>query len=293
MLMAQGQFITAVMLQFLLVYTGVSADHDEYTSVCDESDYTLSDGDPPLPRLPDQYYLAAEATIKEFNLSIFVTEYLDEIGNRGRLDSTSRGQKTSSISDYNLRETFVFPNRRTGDDCTVSLLTTNTTNPLTRFIFGIVPGDNNTVHIGPPSYFFLIDNGTNARYLGINETRAVPSYHWQSCTVNENSSWIIDYYFTDASLWMTSETGLVPVTIELFGERLYPTSEDIIELEHHYTFVDFRSGPESVPDDVFMVPTGLICSGRITGPPIPALPSFFTTGIEIVTSDKAWNFQVC
>ena len=292
MLMAQGQLITAVILQFLLVYTGVSSDYDEYIPVCDESDYTLSDGDPPLPRLPDQYYLAAEATIKEFELSIFITEYLDEIGNRGRLESTVRGQKTSSISDYNLRETFVFPNRRTGEDCTVSLLTTNTTDPLTRFVFGIVPGDNNTVHIGPPSYFFDIDNETSARYLGINETRGVPSYHWQSCTVNENSSWTIDYYFTDASLWMTSETGLVPVTIELFGDRLNATSEGMIELEHYYTFVDFRSGPESVPDDVFMVPTGLICSGRIPGQSIPALPSFFTTGIEIVTSDNVWNFQV-
>ena len=275
--------LTTIGVNVLLVEAGV----DPY---CDPDDYVLSESDPKLPRLPDQFYYSVEATIVEFDRTFFASEYLDEIGNRGRFDFTGRGEKMSAIADYNSGETFIFPNRRTGDSCTVSQLTTNrTAPPIARFLFGVVPGENNTVHIGAPSFaFYNFINTSVVRYIGINNTRGIPSYHWQACTVNENNSYTFDYYFTNGSLWSNSydEEGYVPVAIELRGVRLNRTGMNVIQIEHYYSFVNYRSGPEAVPDQVFMVPTGLICLGRNPGKPLPPFPNFFSTGVEVVFNEQ-------
>ena len=54
------------------------------------------------------------------------------------------------------------------------------------------------------------------------------------------------------------------------------------ELNHVYSFVSFNTGPSSVPDEVFQVPLGLVCTGRIPGPPTPPLPPYFSATLEVV-----------
>lgn len=247
--------------------------------VCDEDDYNLLPTDPPLPQLPDQYYLAVEAVL-ESGRTIFAEEYFDAVGNRGRFDHTSGGYTVKSISDYTLKETFVFPNVVTGDDCTVSILSTNTTD---RFIFGIVPGENNTVHIGSPSTVFYppFVNQSKALYCGINETaRGIRAHKWKLCFNSENRSYTFNYYFTNDSLWDTpyQEQGPVPIAIELAGWRTNGTQ--YFDINHQYSFVNYRSGPQAVEDEVFNIPFGLVCKGRLPGQLFPQLPAFFSTAIQ-------------
>ena len=266
--------------------------------VCDPSDFFPAD--PPLPQLPDQFFLAMEATIVERNHTVYAVEYYDGPGNRGRMDFTGRGRKINTIIDYNLKEAFVYPNPDTGDDCTVSLLNANSaqTNPEVRLIFGIVPGPNNTVHIGSPSLFFSLVNVTNATFIGIednNVTRGIPTYHWQTCTSNENRSYTLDYYFTNSTIWNATypdASNYIPVAISLMGNRWNATSNELVSFEHYYSFVVFNSGPSSVPDDAFSIPFDLVCKGRVPGQPVPQFPNFFSAGVEYVGSRGASTFRV-
>ena len=282
-----------VLLLSLTTTALVNAQIDPY---CNIDDYATDSDDLQLPDLPDQFYYSLEATLVERNRSFFAQEYFDEIGNRGRVDFTSSFGKSSAISDYNLGEAFVFPNSRTGEECSVSLLSNNMSfSRVTQFFFGIVHGENNTVHIGAPSFMFYGSiNMSNVNYIGINVSRGIPSHHWQTCVVMENNSYTLDYYFTNSDLWSNSYgvDGYIPVTVELRGTRLNMTSGEIINVEHYYSFVDFNTGSGSVSDEVFMVPTGLICSGRIPGLKVPSLPDYYSSGIEIISENTVTYFQV-
>ena len=260
---------------------------------CNENSFVTSDNDPGLPLLPDQFTFSIEATLAERNSTAFATEYLDEFGNRGRFDFTIGGTKVTALSDYNLGESFVFPDIRSGKECSVNLLASNTSSRLiTRFFFGIEYRDDNTVHIGAPSFIFYGSiNTSQVNYLGIEESRGIPCHRWQTCVVaSENNSYTLDYYFTNPDLWSVDEW--VPVSVTLKGTRLNTTDNTVINLEHYYSFVDFRTGNDSVSDDVFEVPTGLICSGRLTGKPLPTLPDYFSTVIEIYRGDGLQSYIV-
>ena len=251
---------------------------------CDESSFVTSDTDPQLPLLPDQFTFSIEATIAERNSTMFATEYLDEFSNRGRFDFTSGGTKVTVLSDYNLGESFVFPDRRMGRECSVNLLASNTPSPMvTRFLFGIEYRDDNTVHIGAPSFIFYNSiNTSRVNYMGIEESRGIPCHRWQTCVVSsENISYTLDYYFTNSNLWGVDDW--TPVSVELKGTRLNTTDNTVINIDHYYSFVDYRTGNNSVSGDVFDVPTGLICAGRLTGKPLPTLPDYFSTSIEFNT----------
>ena len=247
-----------------------------------------NDGDPLLPQLPSQFYLSMEATLVERNVSVSAVEYFDGPGNRGRMDFTWRGRKINTVVDYNLKEAFVYPNPFSGDDCTVSLIG-NRRNFEVRFIFGIAPGDNNTIHIGSPSLFFGLVNVTNFTYFGIessNITRGIPCHHWKTCSNSFNSSFTLDYYFTNNTLWKTTypdSDSLVPVLVKLSGSLVNMSTGELYSTEHYYSFFDFRNGPSSVPDEVFNIPVDLVCKGRLLGQPLPDFPEAFSSDIEIVS----------
>ncbi len=283
--------VSIVLLSLVLVLVNT-----EIQPYCDVDDYVTDADDPQLPQFPDQFYYSMEAVLVERNHTVFVQEYFDEIGNRGRIDfKTNRGQ-SSAISDYTLAEAFVFPNTRTGEECSVSNLTNNiTSSRLTQFLFGIVHGDNNSVHIGAPSFIFYGNiNMSNVNYLGINSSRAIPSHHWQTCFVIENNSFTLDYYFTNSDLWNNSYgvQGYIPVTMELQGTRLNTMDNSTVNIEHYYNFVEYNTGNKSFSDDTFMVPTGLICSGRIPGMAIPSFPNYFSAGIETIVQNSIASYQV-
>lgn len=284
--------VALVLLASVLFPAGFSA----VDPICAPS--SSNPDDPAPPQLPNQYYLAIEAVLVERNHSVFATEHFDGVGNRGRLDFTGRGRKISSVLDYNLREAFVYPNPRTGDACTVSILTTNTTNREVEFIFGIQPGPNNTVHIGSPSLFFgLGSNLSNATYMGIEPlvARGVSTYHWKTCMNSENASFSLDYYFTNSELWNTTypDSGdYVPVLVILYGSLISRSTGEEYTTLHHYNFIDFQSGPQSVPDEVFDIPLDLVCKGRLPGQPLPQFPDVFSANVELVNSGNVSTYKV-
>lgn len=287
-----------LLIDLIMLVSLATVVQNQVIPVCDPSDYSLAD--PPLPQLPDQFYMAMEATLVERNLSVYAVEYFDGPGNRGRMDFTIRGRKINTVIDYNLKEAFVYPNPSTGDDCTVSLLNVNSsqTNPEVRFIFGIAPGPNNTVQIGSPSLFFSLVNVTNATFMGVkddNITRGVSTYHWRTCTSNDYSSYTLHYYFTNSTIWNATypdANNYIPVAIYLIGNRWNATTNTSVYFEHYYSFVVFNSGPSSVPDDAFSIPLDLVCKGRIPGQPLPQFPNVFSAGVEYVGSTGVSTFRV-
>lgn len=284
-----------LVMKVLLLLVLIPLGYCQVAPIC--SSEAPGPNDRPLPQLPDQFYLSMEASLIERNLSVFVVEYFDGPGNRGRIEFTGQGRKTNGVVDYNLKEVFVYPNPRTGDDCTVSIIgAPNQPNRPVRFIFGISPGPNNTVHIGSPSLFFGLVNVTNFTYLGIDadESRGIPCYHWVTCHNSFNSSFTLDFYFTDNNLWNTSypDSTPIPVLIKLNGSVLNMSTGLEYSVLHYYSFVDFRSGPNSVPDDVFNIPLDLVCKGRLPGQSLPAFPKAFSANIEFVTSTGISNVKV-
>jgi hypothetical protein len=270
----------------LVAVTSIITAYGQLEPICTSS--APDPNDPPLPQLPDQYSLTIEANLVERNMTVTATEYFDSIGNRGRIEFTRNGMKTTSIVDYNLREAFVFPNPFTGDDCTVSLVNPSGSNsPVVRFLFGVVPGANGTVHIGSPSFFFGLGNATNFTHLGMEDIRGVPCHHWQTCTNRPNASYTLDYYFTSSDLWTSANPNandLTPVLITLTGSIVNRTTGEVYSTEHYYSIVGFNSGPDSIPDDVFNVPLDLICKGRLPGQPLPTFTNVYSVTSEFLTS---------
>ena len=255
----------------------------------------FTDPESRLPQLPNQYYMAIEANLYERNMTDFVTEYYDGPGDRGRATFAVNGTRMNTIFDYNMGEIFIFPNPRTQDDCTVSLLNTN--NSFARFLFGVVPGPNNTVHIGPPSALFGLNNTVNYTYTGIEFARGIPCHRWWTCTNRENASFTLEYYFTDSDLWTAPYPqddgyGYVPVLVELHGNITDSMTGEERMTHHHYNILDFRSGPDAVPDSAFNVPFDLVCKGRLPGQPLPQFPNVFSLYVETVYNGSASAYQV-
>ena len=53
-------------------------------------------------------------------------------------------------------------------------------------------------------------------------------------------------------------------------------------LTHTYSFVFYDTGSRSVPNEVFTVPIGLVCTGRNPGIPVPQFPEYFSLSLEAV-----------
>lgn len=260
----------------------------QYMPVCDPANYT---GPPsiPLPNLPTQFSAVIEANLRQENGTTNVREYFDEVGNRGRFEITRYGSKTVGIFDYDDGEIFRISD---GDTCEVNLIA----DPSTRSfftetpIFGFQESVNGSVHIGTVRDFFQLRD--NATWLGVEVVRGIPCNRWQTCTVLENNSYTLDYYFATENWDFALGNGATPVQVIL--NALIVRKGVAESLNHIYSFVSFDTGPRSVPDEAFTVPFGLICSGRIPGLPIPSLPEYFSATIEAVqrTTRSALVYKV-
>ena len=212
--------------------------------LCNQSSYTTSPN-PPIPNLPQQFSAVIEANYLESNQSALAREYFDEIENRGRFELNA----ILGIFDYNLNEVFLIPDPYTGDSCTVQMA--SALSPQMSHFFGFRM-ENGSVLIGTVAHFFQLNSNDSANYLGQEYVRGIMCDHWQTCTVMRNKSCTIDYYFSTADWKFTANPNgsQVPVQVILNG-----WTNDGLYVNHVYSFVDFVSGPWSVPDEVFMVPT--------------------------------------
>ena len=252
--------------------------------VCNFSQST----DRPVPDLPDQFSFTIEGNLVERNSTGIMTEYYDGPGNRGRLEFGRNGSSSIGIFDYNLGEIFLMPDFRTGDDCRVYPIASSR---LTNFTFGI-QNLNGSIHIGSPSMFVeALSDDSITQFVSEDMVRGIPTQRWQACVNRENISYLIDYYFV-AEPWnyegqgqkLASPTQMVPVQFTLNTTRI--SNGTIRNIYHIYTVVDFRAGPDSVPDSVFRVPNGLACTGRSPGQPVPQIPQFFSTSVQRVYSSS-------
>lgn len=254
--------------------------------VCNLTDFTF----PPnvsLPELPQQFSALIEANLGQRLQTFTVREYFDEVGNRGRLETaipTVIGTVEGiGIFDYDDAEIFLIPDRFGNEtvECGVRLIAEPTAILNRTFGFQLV---NGSVHIGSVLGFFGLVDGANPRYLGPEIARGIPCLRWQTCHVLDNNSYTLDYLFS-AEDWMDAYSdGPVPVQIRLLGSRLDGNGQ-VLRINHTYNFVAFNSGPDSVPDEVFVVPNGLACRGRIPGIPLPVLPPYFSMYLENVRAE--------
>ena len=252
--------------------------------ICNPENFSPKPDDPPLPSVPNQFVSTIEANLVSRSLSIVVKEYYDQVADRGRIEVDANGSKTTGIFDYNLGEIFFLTNRN-GGDCTVYEIS-----PTSRFFFTRFFGFsevNGTIHIGSPAAFLeMIHDNSSTIYQGTDIIRGIPVHRWQSCYSVPNNSYTIDYYFSSQSNWTFGEqlnmSVMIPVQFNLNASFVTPFGT-IDNAYNVYSFVNFQSGPNSVPDDVFQVPTGLACKDRSPGKPVPTLAGTFFARIETLT----------
>ena len=265
----------------------------EFMPICDQdSDYlgSGSGSDLPLPDLPDQFSFTIEGNLIERNSTVVMTEYYDGPGNRGRLDFEHNGSSGIGIFDYNLGEIFLIHHHRPRGNCRVYRIANNPPRFLNR-TFGVV-NQNGTIHIDSPRTFLekLRDNDTTLpQYVGEAMVRGIPTQRWQACFNRDNNSYLIDYYFA-AEDWnyegqgqKLASTQMVPIQFTLNATRIDHHSK-LRNIYHIYSVVDFRAGPDSVPDSLFQVPNGPACTGRFPGQPVPQVPQFFSTYVQQVNT---------
>ena len=262
-----------------------------FVPICDPDNFSPPSGDIPVPDLPDQFSFTIEGNLIERNSTAVMTEYYDRPNDRGRLEFGFNGSSSVGIFDYNLGEIFLIPDFRSGDDCRVYPIADNPR--FLNFTFG-VENQNGSIHIGSPRTVLerLRDN-TATRYVGEAMIRGIPTQRWQACFAMENISYLIDYYFV-AEPWNYEGQGqnldvtqMVPVQLTLNTTRI--VNDTIRNIYHIYSVVDFRAGPDSVPDSVFRVPNRLACTGRFPGQPVPQIPPFFSTYVQRVFRSTSFN----
>lgn len=252
--------------------------------VCDPASFAGSTSPaPPFPEVPSQFSIVVEANLGHRLETIIVTEYYDQVGDRGRIEINSNRSSSVGIFDFNLGEIFMITGSD-GDDCQV--YPTTPESMFSNRVFGFEER-NGTIHIGSPAGALLQLRNMSASpplYVGEDTIRGIPVNHWQLCVSLVNNSYLLDYFFTRPTWTYTSESSkddmvLVQVSLNAsFIERF-----GTVRNSHHiYSFVDFKSGPDSVPDKVFTVPNGLACKGRIPGLDVPQLPDTFSGRVEFI-----------
>ena len=275
---------------FLFFACGVTRGRCDVTPVCNPSDFSLQPTAPGFPSLPDQFSTTVQAAIQSGRIfggrrvEMIAREYFDDPGNRGRIEVAYNESSRYIIVDYPSRQ--IFRVSGGGEECSVEEVTAE--NPVLRETFGFVLRDG-APHIGTAAHFFGVNTTeNNVRFIWEEESiRGIPCNHWQACFTSVNRSYTIDYYFSRNDTDWTSAYGNdpIPVMIIVNGTNA-DDNNGTYSVTNIYTFVDFNSGPDSVPDDVFRVPNGLSCKGRNPGMPLPSLPDYFSTFVEIVDENE-------
>lgn len=245
-----------------------------------------NDTGPPLPTFPNQFSTEIEANILHLNRTLRITEYYDNINNRGRIDTYSSHGTSTTLVNYNTLEVSHITTSVDGSkSCFAAPLAANSSR-FARLLFG-AQFDNGTARVVTTSQFLRFGAEFNETYIGIEMVRGIPCHRWQSCNVSEDgrANYTIDYFFTQSN-W-SYYPSMIPVQIIVNGTR--PDNRTAVDSPIHqvynvYSFINFQSGPAD--DDVFRVPPGQPCKGRIIGKPLPPLPDDYYS-ILYETIDQA------
>ena len=255
--------MAVVALFGLLIYSVLSTG---FAQTCLPS---TEDG-PPLPAFPNQFSTEIEANILHSNLTLRVTEYYDTVNNRGRIDSYSAFGVNTTLVDYNkLEVSHIMTSADGSKSCFAAPLAAESSR-LARRLFG-AQFENGTAHVVTTSQLFVRFGGEiNETYLGIELARGIPCHRWQSCSVGQDGRirYTIDYYYTQNN-W-SYYPQMLPVQIIANSTSPGNPNSPARRIYTIYSFINFQPGPSD--DDLFRVPPGLPCRGRISDKKIPPLP---------------------
>ena len=252
----------------------------DFGQVCDPSNYGSNSG-PSIPALPQQFSVHVEAGILNKNRTTWIHEFFDEVNNRGRINFFMQGMRERVIYNYNTNEIFLFPDVRNNRECSVLPLAQSR---FVNFTFGLTTV-NGSYHIGTSRQFFeFLNDDTPINYLGLNNTvRGVPALRWDACINNDNVSMIASYYYNTED-WsyptVADPSGSDLILSQMVVRGVSSFNNSISNFYHVYTVTGFHSGPDSVPDRMFQIPTGMKCFGRMPGMPVPIPPQYFSTFLE-------------
>ena len=229
-----------------------------------------------LPVFPNQFSTEVEANIFHLNLTVHVTEYYDNINERGRIDTYSETSSNVTFVNYDSMEVFHIMTTNVSKSCFAAPLSANSSR-FARRLFG-AQFVNGTAHILTPSQFLRFGEERNETYIGLEMVRGILCHRWQTCnfTAGSLTNYTIDYYFTQAD-W---EPSMTPVQIVVNGtspDDADSNSSDIHQVFNVYSYVNFRPGPAD--DDLFRVPPGLPCLGRASGKELPPLPEDYYSAL--------------
>jgi len=233
---------------------------------------------PQLPSFPNQFSVEIEANILHFNLTRHVTEYYDNVNDRGRIETYSEFSNNVTLVDYNTMEVSHVMTINGSKSCFAASLNA-TSSRFARFLFG-AQFANGTAHIVTPSQFLGLSEAFNWTYIGMDFVRGISCHRWQRCNMSVGSltNYTVDYYFTPIS-WSPT---MIPVQIVVNGTSPSNISDGTFhQVFNVYSFVNFRPGPAD--DNLFRVPPGLPCLGRINTKVLPPLPNDYYSALYEIT----------
>ena len=248
-------------------------------SFCDPDDGYQPGGEN-IPMIPEQFLMHVEANIINQNRTVWVEEYFDGVTNKAKLVTIINNTREQVILDFANNEIFTFPNVRAGMDCTVETLTSS----LTGMAFGVTAANGSIRIPSASSFVTFINASTPVKYIGPEVVRGVPSVRWQACL--GSGSILADYYFSAVN-W-NFQTLIGPENFDDLLTKIEIQGESVRggNYSHVYSIVGFQYGPDSVPESEFVVPTGLTCTGRKPGLPLPTVPDFFSTYIQFSSDNR-------
>ena len=174
----------------LLCWVGMA-----FGQICNTSNFTGSPSMPP-PSLPTQFSVVIELNIGSENRASDIKEYVDEVGNRGRLEISStnfRANTVVGIFDYGDGEIYLIPDiNNTGDACAVKPIATP--GPFFPITLGFQVAGR-SIRIETINRFFQAMRTASIRWVGVEDVRGIPCNRWQTCTVMQSYSYTLDYYF--------------------------------------------------------------------------------------------------
>ncbi|XP_052219602.1 uncharacterized protein LOC127836966 [Dreissena polymorpha] len=232
-------------------------------------------GDPPLPKLPQQFQMHVEANIANRGLTRNYKEFYDYPGNRAAIFQfdQSTGVQKHTIMNFTSGIAFDHFSNKT---CRAKFI--NESN-----VFGVF---GNSSQINSVNDFLYFGEQMGEVYVKENiQIRGIPVNHWTSCVkmaVNSSTTFTLDWYFSNETFSIDNVQHAVPVRAVINGTGRYPGQSSTHSFLHYYEFTDFISGPIEDEEHVFQVPVGTVCFGEKTmlEEYPPNVTRHFTTVIE-------------
>jgi hypothetical protein len=240
-----------------------------------------------LPPLPDQFRTTVSITDVRFNATYSLTEYVDELNGRLRVDFHERNKTTEIYMDtkngwqYTIDKDNMF-------NCKSEKIHPNS--------FWI----DNGGHIFTTQQLFRF--GDNEVYDGIDVVNGINCERWvqryQRVRNFRGNNWILFQYTTvfyfaavDWNIW-TASAQRIPVRAHLVVRGLNATSNRF-DSEQYIEFSNFHVGNMTGDDDgrvgVWHVPGH--CLAEYTPIPLPALSPFFEIDVDISTHGHTYHFK--